>query len=274
MLRPGALGDTLLAVPALRALRRQYGTVTLAAHGPSAALLQTCGEVDRGLAFDDPRLAWLFGASRSPADVGRADDVVAWLRQEPCVPAEHLVVQAPGRPDPDSREHCAAYLLRTLPSAAAPSFDITLSLSVLARRTHRTDEVLVHPGSGAAAKNWAPEKFAECIRRLEGPVRLVVGEADAAAAQAVEAALGRSVPRLAGSGLRALAEALAGCRAYLGNDSGVSHLAGLCGTRTVAVFGPTSPEVWRPLGPRVTVASFATSPSEVVALLQADARLS
>ena len=57
MLRPGALGDTLLAVPALRALRARFGRVTLAAHGGAARLLAALGEVDEGLAFDDPRQA-------------------------------------------------------------------------------------------------------------------------------------------------------------------------------------------------------------------------
>ena len=63
MLRPGALGDTLLAVPALRALRRRF-PLTLAAHGGAARLLASLGEVDRGMAFDDPSLGWLFVAVR------------------------------------------------------------------------------------------------------------------------------------------------------------------------------------------------------------------
>jgi ADP-heptose:LPS heptosyltransferase len=61
---------------------------------------------------------------------------------------------------------------------------------------------------------------------------------------------------------------LAGCRAYLGNDSGVSHLAGLCGARSVVIFGPTSPTVWRPLGPRVKVEGFDVSVERLVELLR------
>jgi ADP-heptose:LPS heptosyltransferase len=40
---------------------------------------------------------------------------------------------------------------------------------------------------------------------------------------------------------------------YLGNDSGISHLAAACGTPTVALFGPTDPHIWAPLGPRVKI---------------------
>jgi ADP-heptose:LPS heptosyltransferase len=67
--------------------------------------------------------------------------------------------------------------------------------------------------------------------------------------------------------LQDLAARLAGCRAYLGNDSGVSHLAGLCGARTVALFGPTNPDVWRPIGPRVHVVPFDADTESVVSRL-------
>ena len=53
--------------------------------------------------------------------------------------------------------------------------------------------------------------------------------------------------------LHELSAVLAACDLYVGNDSGVSHLAGLSGGPTLALFGPTDPRVWRPLGPRVTV---------------------
>ena len=50
----------------------------------------------------------------------------------------------------------------------------------------------------------------------------------------------------------ALAALLARADRYLGNDSGVSHLAGAVGARGAALFGPTDPELWRPLSPRIT----------------------
>jgi ADP-heptose:LPS heptosyltransferase len=50
-----------------------------------------------------------------------------------------------------------------------------------------------------------------------------------------------------------LAAVLAESRGYFGNDSGVSHLAAALGVPTVAVFGPTDPAVWAPLGPEVSV---------------------
>jgi heptosyltransferase-3 len=260
VLRPGALGDTLLALPALRALRRQFAPITLAAHAPTARLLEDLGEVDLGIAFDHPSLAWLFH------DVVPEQPVVAWMSPSGAPALKRALLVAPSRP-PDEHTHCAAYLLESLTPLG---IDTTCDATPLCVDALESDEVLLHPGSGSPRKNWPAEHFATVIRSLTGPVRLVVGEADIEAAQRVEALAGHDLPRLSMTGLDHLARRLAGCRAYLGNDSGVSHLAGLCGARTVVLFGPTSPDVWRPLGPDVRVLPFESSTSEVVALLQPD----
>jgi heptosyltransferase III len=252
VLRPGALGDTLLAVPALRALRRAFSPVCLAAHAATARLLADLGEVDRGVAFDDPSLAWVFGEPVSD------EPVVAWMSVQ--IKGARLV--APSRPA--DATHCARYLLDSL---APLGIDLSWDAQPLEVTPTESDEILIHPGSGSATKNWPPERFAAVIRALGGPVRLIVGEADVEVARDVEARVGRPVPRLQQPSLEALAQRLAGCRAYLGNDSGVSHLAGLCGARSIVLFGPTSPQVWRPLGPDVHVRPFEAAPEELVSHL-------
>jgi ADP-heptose:LPS heptosyltransferase len=271
VLRPGALGDTLLAVPALRALGRRFGPLRLAANFGAARLLASLGEVEEGLAFDDPSLAWLFADSRkargvSPlGDAMSAENIVAWMQPPQAGTAlSHALLVAPSRPP--GEQHCAEYLLESLtPLGVDTSWldDRPLNVAPIS-----SDEVLIHPGSGAATKNWPAPKFADVIRALDRPVRLIVGEADTAAALAVEECLGHSLPRGLNLPLEELAARLAGCNAYVGNDSGVSHLAGLCGARTVVLFGPTSPAVWRPLGPRVQVMPFEAETEHVVAAVR------
>jgi heptosyltransferase III len=256
VLRPGALGDTLLAVPALRALRAHYAPLRLAAHAGAARLLASIRETDAGMAFDDPSLGWLFSGSCTQ------EPLVAWMHAERVPALRGALIVAPGRPT--TQRHCAQYLLDTL---APLGIDTGLDDKPLEVRPNPSDEILIHAGSGSLAKNWPPERFASVIAALRGPVRLIVGEADASAALEVEACLRRTLPRLERAPLEDLAARLAGCRAYLGNDSGVSHLAGLCGARSVVMFGPTSPEVWRPLGPDVHVAHFDSRPDEVASTL-------
>lgn len=249
VLRPGALGDTLLAVPALRALRKRYAPITLAAHGGAARLLFQLDEVDHALAFDDPRVGRVL-AGEEPDE-----PVVAWL-DVANAPLLKALLAAPSRPTEEV--HCARWLVETLAPLGIYGFDD----SPLKVEPLPSQEVLVHPGSGSAAKNWPAERFAKLVRGLDN-VRLIVGEADGAAAQAV----GPELPKLAQPDLFELAQRLAGCRAYVGNDSGVSHLAGLVGASSHVLFGPTSPVVWRPLGPRVHVYGFEIQPAEIAAKL-------
>ncbi len=249
VLRPGALGDTLLAVPALRALRRAYGSVTLAAHPAATRLLVHVNEIDHGLPFDDSSLGPLF--SRGSV-IGEC--VVAWTSTS----LEGALIQAASRPS--GAQHCARYLLSTL---SPLGIDLAFDDHPLVIDPIVSDEILIHPGSGSPKKNWPVERFAAVIRAVGRPVRVIVGEADAELTTQLGGA------RLEMPALEELAARLAGCQAYLGNDSGVSHLAGLSGARTFALFGPTDPRVWAPMGPHVQVLPFGIDPQEVAARLSA-----
>ena len=164
VLRPGALGDTLLAVPALRALRRAHLPVTLAAYPAATRLLVRLNEVDRGLPFDHPSLGTLFSDESS-----FTEDVVAWTS----TPVRCARIQAPSRPS--NIQHCARYLLSTL---APLGIELAYEDGPLAIEPIISEEVLIHPGSGSPEKNWPIERFVAVTRSLAVPVRLVVGEAD------------------------------------------------------------------------------------------------
>ena len=124
----------------------------------------------------------------------------------------------------------------------------------------------VHPGSGSPRKNWPAERFAALVTALspDRPWLLVEGPADAEAT----APLSRlpSVVRARELPVRVLGAVLARAGLYVGNDSGVSHLAAAFGAPTVALFGPTDPAQWSPVGPRVTV---VRSPDGTMASLAA-----
>jgi ADP-heptose:LPS heptosyltransferase len=297
--RPGALGDALLAVPALRALRAALPDVhlTFVANASAARLLVAAGEADRGLPFDHPDCAWLFG-SPLPAGEPRPDAVVAWLSDSEGTLATYLrsVVAGPSivwnsRPLEESGIHCADHLLQavealvgrpqsrddrpirldptppdTAQAVAKPAPPDSASLTATGH------VVLVHPGSGSPRKNWPASHFARVASRLQAAglgIELIVGEADAAPVAALERSIAGTPTRHSSESLEILARHLAGSLAYLGNDSGISHLAGLVGARTFTLFGPTQPAIWRPLGPRVTVVPFDTAPERVAELILA-----
>lgn len=108
--------------------------------------------------------------------------------------------------------------------------------------------LVLHPGSGGKKKRWASEGFAHVAQwwkaRRNSKIVILLGPAEE---QEVEGW------RLVGKVESALsvwqaAALLSRAEVYVGNDSGVSHLAGAVGARGVVLFGPTRPQQWRPLG--------------------------
>jgi heptosyltransferase-2 len=164
-------------------------------------------------------------------------------------------------PHPASGEHAARWLARAVfdlvgePSQETPVCEPTAEERAQAaewRRRLPPVFLAVHPGSGSPAKNWPGERFAAMLQALgaTGEYLLVEGPADDRAAAPLRsgaAAVARSLPP------RVLGALLSSARAFIGNDSGVSHLAAAWGAPTVVLFGPTDPTIWAPVGPRVLV---------------------
>jgi ADP-heptose:LPS heptosyltransferase len=130
--------------------------------------------------------------------------------------------------------------------------------------------VVIHPGSGGRKKCWYLENFlsiAKELRRREVEVLFLLGPAEIERLRPSEKMCLHSVARcVAHLSLTQVIGLLSGADAYVGNDSGITHLAAGLGLRTVALFGPTDPVVYRPLGPAVTVlqetgSDFADKPS-------------
>lgn len=102
---------------------------------------------------------------------------------------------------------------------------------------------VIQPFSGSRKKCWPLDRYQALARLVEPhmPVRWCAGP---------EEPLPDAV-RIAD--LYELACWLATARVYVGNDSGITHLAAAVGTPVVALFGPTDPCVWAPRGPQVRV---------------------
>jgi ADP-heptose:LPS heptosyltransferase len=107
--------------------------------------------------------------------------------------------------------------------------------------------VLLHPGSGSPKKNWPLEYFQELAQRLNA-TGLTTAFTHGPAEDNLP--LENCLPPMS---LPDLARTLASAHLYIGNDTGITHLAAAVGTPTLALFGPTNPTVWAPRGPHVHV---------------------
>ena len=115
---------------------------------------------------------------------------------------------------------------------------------------------VIHPGSGSPHKCVAPEVLAAAIDAMQGsgmtPV-VLEGPADREPVERLLRSCSDSAILLTGLDLLTVAGILAQADLYVGQDSGITHLAGLMGVRMVALFGPTDPARWAPRGANVSV---------------------
>jgi len=277
VLRGGAIGDFVVTLPAIRLLRERWpdAHIELVGYPHIASLAVAGGLVDRVTSLDGADIARLFSLRPDLPDDQReylrSFDVVLSYLYDPDQTVRRNLESAGVRqvlyvsPLVQSG-HAVEHLLEPLAELAiypegpmCPSLSLTEShhsdgrqrRAAFGRRT-----VALHPGSGSPKKNWPLPGFlslAEAVEKETGMVAVfVVGEADEEIARKLKD-LGAGTHVLSGCSLMELAGFLSACEAYVGNDSGITHLAAALGIPVVALYGPTDPETWGARGPRVTI---------------------
>ena len=274
VLFPGALGDFICFLPALETLVRD-ADLDLFARSEFADIVRSgvsvrsleCHELSQLFVADggeDQRLRNLFGVYRS---------VYSWLGSQQRDFVQRLESFSRGRTEifplraNDSETHQTDYYLSCIrrddavwrePAVGLRPEGTAWCADFWGRHgLHSRPVLVIAPGSGAREKNWPEAFFVEVVdwwrEFVDGVAVLLAGP--------VEEERG-GTERLRRSCLVAndltLAQAVAllgHCELYLGNDSGITHLAAAAGTRTVALFGPSNVRQWSPRGKRVTIMS-------------------
>jgi ADP-heptose:LPS heptosyltransferase len=245
LIRPGGIGDCILSLPALERLKADYTEVWV--RGDVVPLVRFADRVC-SIASTGLDLLGLPEIDPAPALLDRLrsfDSIVSWygsnreqfvaLMRSLGLPFQFL----PALPPPGEQIHAADFFLSQAGSRgrAVPRIDCG--------RITRGDFAVIHPFSGGARKNWAIERFRDLARRLPLPVQWCAGPDD-------------SLPDAVRiENLWNLARWLAAARVYIGNDSGITHLAVAVGVPVVAIFGPTDPAIWAPRGEHVRIVSGA-----------------
>lgn len=242
VIRPGAVGDAIVSLPAVEHLAPAEiwcpeQNVPLYEHIAPAHSLYRVGLDQLRLSRDTLERLARFDRIVSWYSAGR-DDFRAQVRG---LPFEfHRAIPPDGCP-----VHAVDFYLGQV--GAAPG-----AVPRLPFRAASAGYAVIHPFSGSPKKNWPLQRFRAAAAHLERrmPVFWSAGPEE----------------ELPGAvrfpDLRGLARWLAAAAVFLGNDSGISHLAAACGVPVVALFGPTDPRVWAPRG-RVCLLPFDAPPEDV-----------
>ena len=292
----GALGDFLLALPAIEGLAACFPglKIDFLSKPRHVALLASKTYLGTVEPHDGPALAPFFHEdlwkdASIPAILQNRDAVLIFGQSAGRSAAERLSLRLPcpvhfvrSFPEPGHGRHVTEFILERMHrlgwfpagfnppvvSIAASSKDGSAVREWLAQKGFGEDNrpFLIHPGSGGHRKIWPLAGWWALLHELSRrriPVLMALGPADAALEAFAGEARKLGVVILRDLSLTRLCALLGESRMYVGNDSGVSHLAALTGVASVVIFGPTDPDVWSPRGPDVRIVRSRWEESEV-----------
>ena len=259
VVRAGALGDFVLVLPLVQALLAAGRHVRLVTRASYGCLLPPCCQGVEMIDLNAQPVNALFQPTGPLPSVLRSilDQADLCLFTAPDATIARRVAGLVSSvswfdPRPNSPPHVA---VRYLAQAGFAVPHGMLDRPLWPQRP-TGDALWIHPGSGSGVKNAPVSFFAEVAKewQLATGEQVVVsfGEADLALLEPVRTEFARRQVACETVVMPRLAELVdwlpARARRYLGNDSGVSHLAAALGLSAVVLFGPTDPRVWRPIG--------------------------
>ncbi len=269
----GALGDVVSTFPALLRLKKLYGSLSIICQGSIGRLSQEFDIADTWFPLEAAAFATLYSSHIDPniknilLPYGK---IILFSRSRSLektlfsISENNEVYGIPPRPDLGQKIHVTQHILSHLVryrllEKPDEDTDIALSLSVYSdRRSPQYDpsKIIIHPGSGSRKKCWPISNFVKVASTLKAGGKqpeFILGPAEYDLNDIlVQSCRGTAkVHRL--DNLTELVELLKTGGGFIGNDSGVSHLAAFIGLSTVAVFGPSDPKTWKPMGRAVKV---------------------
>jgi len=267
----GALGDFITIFPALNAWKKQYAPakITLLGRPQYGKLAADSGLIDEICDVESTRFAPLFSSETNlPASLERTlrDFDAALIFADPGSPIIFHVKNAGigeirhQPPFPNHPIHIIDYHVELMGGGSLPK-DERLpacipdpSLAGDARRLISSwgrPFAVIHPGSGSRRKNWPLERFMQLSSALKertcDSIVWLLGPAEEGIVPVTTQHVLRDKP------LPLLVHILAESTLFIGNDSGIAHLAAAAGAPSVVLFGASNPAIWKPRGRHVAI---------------------
>ena len=289
VIHQGALGDFILALPALETLHHAFphAKPVIMGYPRILELVEKRFYAEEVLSIDQKGMASFF-VQKGPLDFplsqyfGTFDLVVVFGKGENGTVIGNLRRVCQGRilhinsfPPWDEKVHLTDYLLKQFAQYGFPASGSIPRLylkesdrgwagnfwkSKGVTPEERSKVIILHPGSGSKKKVWPLDRFLKLAHALQdhpgSRILIVLGPAEGPEVQKAFEGMGLTAPILAeGLTLLQLASVMEGCWFFVGNDSGISHMAAALGLPAIVIFGPTDQRVWSPRGEEIFVVS-------------------
>jgi heptosyltransferase-2 len=289
VIRGGAIGDFILTLPALKALRDAYPQthVEILGYKDIAVLAENRFYAQAVRSIEYAPLSTFFARdSELPVELANYfagfDVIISYLYDPDRVFENNLrrcgvenFICGPARIAPTGAQ-AARQFARPIEELGIRVIDLTEKIFPSAEDRQFAREFLrpsqqpilaIHPGSGSKEKNWPLENWIALLRTVAQPLGeratlsrekfcslvVVCGEADEAQREQLERRWNHSNVRFANNLALPHLAALLEQSAFIGHDSGISHLAAAAGAKCILLFGPTDPNVWAPRSENVRV---------------------
>ena len=273
VIRGGAIGDFILTLPAIAALRQAFPDthLELVGYPRVAELAHAAGVIDNFRNIEAGPLARFF-ARNAALDQDWSDYfescnlILSYLfdpdeifRTNIARASAAQFIQAQHRPDESQPVHATEVFLKPLEKLAIYGADPIPKLRITTNASLPPGKwIAVHPGSGSEKKNWPEDRWLELLQSLlansDAYLLIVGGEAEGARLARLADALPAPRIRLAQNlPLLELAGLISQCAAFIGHDSGITHIAAALGIPSLVLWGLTRSEIWRPLGQHVEI---------------------
>jgi heptosyltransferase III len=282
VIRGGAIGDFILTLPVLSAVRAQFPNTHLEVLGyPHIAQLALAGGlVDKTQSIEARALAGFFARNgeldRQLCDYFSEFNVILSYLYDPdeifetnlarCSKAQFI--EGVHRPSEGDSLHATEIFLKPLERLAifdadpVPRLEFARPLengsSPALASGSRCSQLGLHPGSGSELKNWPEEKWAELLTTLcastDLSFLLLGGEAEGERVRRLAGLIPPDRLQLAESlPLVEVGRMLRSCSGFIGHDSGITHLAAAVGLKGIVLWGHTNERIWRPLSPEFRI---------------------
>jgi len=284
IIRPCALGDLVVTLPTIEAVRNHFENAQIEIMGYSSFLEIVKGRfyADTISRFDQADIAHLFTKnSNVPASLinklSNMDLIISFVSDKEQVMVSNLraagvkhVIHYEPFPSEGEDIHIIDHFLRCLdllgvhhsnkiPKIFLRDEDVLLGEKFLNDRVVDPKKMLVamHPGSGSRQKCWAVDHYAELIlllkKEMDAQILLISGQADTGIVEELRVKVRDNFILVDRLPLPILAAIIKRSNLFVGNDSGITHVAAAVGTPAITIFGPTDPNMWGPRGERVKI---------------------